>query len=392
MIGAMDEVAPPRDPAGIRWDAVAVVAALVALVAGVVQHGGERDAVDPAHDERIVWPDHAAFGAPLVAERKAGAPSGRGSASGEMQLCGGEWIAADADQKALDEAMDRAHRETERITLDRMLSSGDARAIAAALQLRALAERTPSGDPSNGAEVPSSAALVDMALTGADPEVYASAMAACAHDPRAGRCPLLNAAQWARLDTENAFAWLARAGEAHAEGDRAGEDDALWRVARATRFDSGNGSAIGHVLAHAPDDDEHAVGTTLLAVKALAAHPSTADWFKSCATASLADPTRRERCHDVATTLVARADTLVHRRIGKSIGQRLGWSAERLREIDDEEKALMQAQPFPETVAGYPFQCPTTRRGLDWLRQVAAFGETGALARAATTRTAASGR
>ncbi len=70
-----------------------------------------------------------------------------------------------------------------------------------------------------------------------------------------GHCQVMTAAQWARLDPENAAPWLAVAARRRREKDATALDDAMFHVAAAERHDPGWSALAAIVIDHAPRDD-----------------------------------------------------------------------------------------------------------------------------------------
>ncbi len=82
-------------------------------------------------------------------------------------------------------------------------------------------------------------AVVQQAANTSDARVYAFAYGLC-HTGRepAASCRSLSAAAWARIDPGNGVPWLEALGQARAQGDVAGVQDAMSRLASASRFDT----------------------------------------------------------------------------------------------------------------------------------------------------------
>lgn len=236
--------------------------------------------------------------------------------------------------------------------------------------------------------------LVRMALGTRDPEVYRLAWSACRLGIASARrssadddgCPRLDAAQWARLDPDNALPWvhaLAAAGDATS---RASIDEALYRIGQSRRFDDGFGRATDAALAL--DVDGLAPGVQAQA--ALAAVdldaliiPTYAALNGACAAAALADANRRALCDAVATRMVDSATSLLPYRLGIGLGKRLGWSDARIDALERQSQEMMAR--MREGVPAEPLSCDGVPALRSYFRRVAELGELGA-ARETRTR------
>jgi hypothetical protein len=392
--------------------AVLPVLAIVALLGGLFA---------------IAWPDAApprvAGGAvPTPPASLAADASGRdamrparttridaGTGRAEVRACGGAWLPLDAngvaDETAALELADRETDAVEAAVRARLVASGDPRDTATVLRLRTLASRFRPADPgvpdADGRQA--HAALVALAATSRDPEVYGAAYESCdaaavpstvAEVLPAG-CALLSAAQWAALAPDNAIAWLARADEARRAGEAAAERDALWRAAQAPRAVSSFGSFVGRVAAQVPDGDASLWGAYGVVVKtfglAATQRPASASVLRgSCGSTAVQDPERRELCDGVATQLVARSDTLLDRQMGVGLGRRLGWAEDRLARLKDELNEF-GARFADEAIGRDPEDCGPLRRSLRRARDMAEHGEIGALRRAEASATTLAG-
>jgi hypothetical protein len=196
----------------------------------------------------------------------------------------------------------------------------------------------------------------------------------------------MTAQQWARLDPSNAAPWLAMAAEAERRGDADTLGDAMFHVATAERDEQGWGRLPGLLIDHAPPGDNFLTGTLMLAIEGFgidaASTTAHATAMKYCSASNLADANRRESCESMAALLVDHSDTLLVRRMGAALGRRLGWSPERMRSIEEERNAL-----YEMTLRAGPLEidtstrCKEIRRGLDRIREMAAYGEVGSTRR-----------
>ncbi|MBL0122096.1 MAG: hypothetical protein IPP88_04990 [Betaproteobacteria bacterium] len=79
-------------------------------------------------------------------------------------------------------------------------------------------------------------ALAKMALNERDPAIYATAIYACGNTP-IDACSAISYIGWARIDPDNAAAWLMVANEAVRQKDLATRDEAMRRAAAASGYD-----------------------------------------------------------------------------------------------------------------------------------------------------------
>ncbi|MGZ5747752.1 MAG: hypothetical protein ACXWJ3_16380 [Caldimonas sp.] len=378
---------------------------------------GHEDPAPPARVVEAIQPSVAAAAssaaAPLVDAAAAPvSPSDAEHEAEEMQLCGGGWLRVDGDEDRV--ARDIAAAVAARMdavrepTLAAMRSSDDERVRAAAAYFEASAARyslaevgackdaadcTRKSDELWQAPEPHRDALARLAQSTTDPVVYAWAHAACRRARGASACQLVNAAQWTRLDPDNAVPWLALADEARARGDGAAVDDAMFHVASAARFDASEGQLAAVLLDHAPAGESSLLGAAHLATQAIGF--GSADAARSlqalgsyCRGRDLGDGNRRETCERIATLAAERSTSLLAQSIGISIGKRLGWPAQRLQAAEDERWAFnavsMAQERGPTAEAG----CAWAQNAVQQIRDRAEVGEV----EAARRNVAATGR
>jgi len=229
--------------------------------------------------------------------------------------------------------------------------------------------------------------LVRMALGTRDPEVYRLAWSACHLGTAARRrssdeedaCPRLEAAQWARLDPDNALPWLHALDRASAAKSAAGVEEALYRVGQSKRLDDGFGRATSAVLALEVDGlasgVQAQVAMTAVNLDALSLM-TYSPLSKACAAELLADANRRALCDAAATRLVDSANSLLPFGIGIALGKRLGWSAQRVDALERERNEAMAR--LPTQVPQQPLSCDGVTALRSYFARVAELGELGA--------------
>jgi hypothetical protein len=349
-------------------------------------------------------PEPASAPEAVVVETEA-APAGD-----EVQMCGGEWVKIGADgevdKEAAEASTKRAIEATRQATIAAMEASVDQRAQAAAhfFQMSITVNRAAADKVARGADLMQAFfdagpdahrdALVRLAQDSTDPQVYAWAYLACHRaDPRAlGSCQLINAEQWARLDSSNAAPWLILAGEADRRHDASGVDDAMYHVASAERLDSGWGRLTSAVIEHVPPDEAHLAGAVGLAVEAIGIDAATFFDYQTgaryCNARNAVDANRRETCERVAELFVDRSSTLMERAIGAGMARRLAWPTERLEAISRERAALLGVSTHDALQIDASHGCAEIRALLERFHETGTRGEVVSLQQAA----AASGK
>ena len=187
--------------------------------------------------------------------------------------------------------------------------------------------------------------LASMALSTRSPQVYAWAMRACQNDRLDGMCQLLKAEQWARLEPGNAMAWLQVGVDAQMRLDAAAVAEAMYRVSHASRVDTHWGALTGLVMSRLPSDTsvlaKGVLAEELLGIEAAVASPHLiASQF--CSEADLRDANRRQTCSAVAEVFQTRGTSLTDVGLSATLGERVGWPAERVNAVRDERDAVLQ--------------------------------------------------
>lgn len=299
----------------------------------------------------------------------------------EIEVCGGAWVRVQADG-VLDQAdLDRATRLPQaraRIVAAMRVDAGDLSQVAALW----LTMMSAGADGDRALD-----ALVQKAVSSSDPKAYALAFNSCGGDRRStGACPMLSAAQWARLDPGNLSPWLALLAEARARKEAAAEDEALHRMATARRSELDTFLLPGLVVNAAPADDASVLAAWAMADEMIGAAsawhlPGYQHLIDACKGGALRDANRRQTCAAIAEVLSEHADTVLERRFGTLIGAHVGWPAERVDRVRGEhaayEASLSATAPSVDGQRG--LSCTRLRRDLDHLRRLARLGETGVL-------------
>jgi hypothetical protein len=325
--------------------------------------------------------------APDAASRAAGpaAPSDASRAE-QVQFCGSVWVPQPADGSPVGDGIGRVPSllEARARILGAMRSDPDPYSQAVGAWL---GDGQPVVDETSGyrlwkAPVEELAAL---AVRSSDPRVYALARGVCkeGHPPGEGSCALLSAAQWARLDPDNGYAWLAVAEDARAQGDHAAMDDAIHHLSVAPRYESGIYDPLRIIVGHAGQDDASTVAAWLLVSQSVGMEaafvPPYDVLMRGCRVRMEEDPNRWQTCSAAASALAERSDTLLDRSRGRALGRRLGWPQERQDRLAGEAARWMSEEAVWNNAGKNTATCDGLRNFLAHASSGGRGGEVGAL-------------
>jgi hypothetical protein len=304
------------------------------------------------------------------------APTASGPAAGEIDVCGLGRVKADEAGRPRDMAPIRhAAQRLRAQVLPTLLDSRDDTTRAAGLLMVVLDEARAPGGIDGG--VPRARdELASMAALKGTPQLYAWAMRACQAQRGEGMCRMLSADQWARLEPSNAMAWLHAAADAKLRRDEAAVAEAMYRVSLAGKSDARQGALASTVLAKLPPEADllARVGLALELAKldAKAELPLVAA-SQYCGANEMRDANRQQVCASVANVLTKRGGTLAEATLGTSIGERAGWSAERVLAAAEEHDAIAQLSAVG--LAGEAWSCNGLALALSRIHESARQGE-----------------
>jgi hypothetical protein len=195
---------------------------------------------------------------------------------------------------------------------------------------------------------PSIDTLARSASATRDPMVYAVAVQACrragASDGPSGACQLVSAEQWARLDPDNAIAWLEVAASARSRKDAEAEAEALQRVASARESRLYGDRLPDIALSMLPSDvsalERQQVTVTLMGIFSAWTFPDYQAVTRYCSVEAVRDANRSQSCDAIASALVSRGSTLIDVGVGIRVGERVGWSGEKLTDVSMQRDAM----------------------------------------------------
>jgi hypothetical protein len=203
--------------------------------------------------------------------------------------------------------------------------------------------------------------LATLAAGSRDPLVQAYALRACQGERvREGGCAALSPLGWARLEPDNAAAWMAVVSDPRSDAQQ--QNEALLQAGRATRVELHAATMQTLVRSAQPpgggEIDRLLMGRELMRMNA--GWSAASSLPQVCDAQALRDPARRPSCEAVAELLIAKAPTLQDLIAARELGERLAWPADRLATLRSETDALriQQAQRLdgrePLTCAALP--------------------------------------
>lgn len=304
------------------------------------------------------------------------APMAPQLAADETEVCGLGRVKADETGAPRDMApIQSAAQHARDQVLPTLLASQDDAVRAAGLLLVALDDgRVPDGVFDGGASRARDE-LASLAAFKGTPQVYAWAMRACQQQRTEGVCRMLSAEQWARIEPTNAMAWLQVAADAKLRRDEPGVAEAMYRVSHATKSDARQGTLVGAVLAKLPPEADLTsrigLAAELAKMEAWTELPLVAA-SQHCGAKEVRDANRQQVCAGVADVLARRGGTRAEVALAASIGERAGWSAERVAAAGEERDAIAQMSATAQADA---WSCSALAQALARIHETARVGE-----------------
>ena len=300
----------------------------------------------------------------------------------QVEVCGVGKVKFDRDDPAAyGKYFDGLTRNARLQWLATLRKSDDDRARASGLYLEGFLDRD---SPQKQAETARDE-LVQLAVATKDPAIFALAYIKCIKGGEdlaaAGACPQLNLDDWTRADADNAVPWLQLAAKAHREGDGTAEAAAMAHAAQAHQYQPYTWSVFPFAQAAMPQEvtptDRWILTTQVIGVEAAMPAPYQ-PLFQYCSRDAQSDAAVRRQCGAVAELMVGKAATLLDLSVGKSLGGRVGWPAERVDKLTQEVNASMWA--INEMTGMDPEQqwsCDSVARGNAYMSQLGELGERG---------------
>jgi hypothetical protein len=197
-----------------------------------------------------------------------------------------------------------------------------------------------------------------------------------------GTCRQISTAQWALIDADNAVPWLYEAGFALQRQDSRALDAALLRASQARVLRMYQEAPLRLIdstaLRSATPAAAMAAAEQLVGVSAAIPAPNLQLISQYCAANARGAAERSQVCNDLAELLTTRSTALIGMRLGAVVGQRAGWSSEKLAAVRKRASDLQQAQARAVDRKDR-YSCGAIERGLGYLSAVAKYGEVAAL-------------
>ncbi len=219
-------------------------------------------------------------------------------------------------------------------------------------------------------------ALVQQAATTSNARLYALAYRTCLVDGAATpACTALTAGRWAELDPGNGVPWTFAFEEARKANDRVGQQEALARMAAASRFDEYRFAPAAAVAARSPDNDRDLASVGDLAIEAvqqsLRAPTPVNSLLAVCRANAGGDAARAQQCEAIGDVMFERTDSVLLRGMS-GVLQFATTGDESRRDVTRAEAALSAKAWSPAT--GFS-ECQEMRDTLKGIRRDAEIGE-----------------
>ena len=358
-----------------RW-IVASLALAIAILAGVLFHGRPRRVSAPAPVIQTTVTQLEAVAKPF-----ADMPGAAVDSSGGMEACGhGGVNLGTSDSTANATYLGKLTEDAGTRWRSALLSSDRSRARAVGLLLQGYPTRN---DPPGAAAGQSLDDLVQLAAGTRDPAVYAIALRMCnAHSDTemSGPCQQISVNEWARIDADNAVPWLLLAGSAQMRNDGTAETAAFRRAAEAHKSDSYGSSLYAFAQAELPVDSTPLqrlyLATELIGYEAAWPEPQYRAALKHCPIEAMQDASVRQTCDSLAELFTSKGTTMLDLLVGRRLGERVGWSADRIAALTQEWNALMQS--FTSDGGDGPWNCNRVQLRNEFIGEIARLGEVAA--------------
>jgi hypothetical protein len=305
----------------------------------------------------------------------ASAPAATADNASDRSRCGDDERPRFADAEVLDglvvvdqTAAAGPHYLAARARMDAALrASADPLARAVADWLDVGQMRTPAGRID---------ALVQQATATRDARVYSLAYRTClAGRPTTAACAALSARDWAEVDPGNGVPWLFAFEQARNANDMAAQQEALAKLATASRFDEYLFAQAAAVAAHAPEDDRDLAAVSDLSVEAIGrtfgvVTPGTS-LLGPCRAQAGGDAERARQCQAIGDAMFAHTDSVFLRGVA-GVLQFQTTGDDSKRDVARAERALAARNWSPAT--GFS-PCRQVRDVLKLMRRKGEIGE-----------------
>jgi hypothetical protein len=164
-------------------------------------------------------------------------------------------------------------------------------------------------------------AVVQQAAGTSDARIYAFAYGLC-HSGRGppASCRSLSTAAWARIGPGNGAPWLEALGQARAQGDAAGAQDAMSHLASASRFDTYAFAPIGAIASRGLENEADLAAasemTEQVLGQSLAPSPPYQALTQACSDKAGGNEAVLRQCLAISDVMFDHSDTLMARAVG----------------------------------------------------------------------------
>lgn len=186
--------------------------------------------------------------------------------------------------------------------------------------------------------------LARMAVASRSAQVYALALRACDVRKSGGTCQMLSTEQWTRLDPGNAAPWMRALDDARRRRDAGGAAEAVHRIGQSTRVDTYADSILKAAARYIEKD--LTLSMRYLTFAEYVGQTAMTDLsyqglIEHCSAVAVRDGNRLQSCAAVADALVGKgSSSVVAVSAGMAIGERTGWSVQRVQAFKDERESV----------------------------------------------------
>ena len=212
--------------------------------------------------------------------------------------------------------------------------------------------------------------LVNLALSGNDPAIYATAVHAC-NGRKSATCAQVTYAGWVKIEPNNAVAWLMVAAEASSTNDVTARDTALHRAGGAATFNphlpallplfEADGVARQSPLA------QSSIGTALVGMHVQPLLTLSNALATVCLRGESLDEARKIVCDKLASQFLDQDETVMSSMVAIAVGSKVGWQPERLQRYRD-EAAVATGLSSDQNSIENPYSCESLARSVSEVR------------------------
>jgi hypothetical protein len=315
-----------------------------------------------------------------VVSKPRATPLSKASGDG-IEICGVGKVRPDGhDEAAYSYVAEKVKPALQR-WLGALRNSDDYRSRALGLFLSSM----PDAQPERQADAQAARdELLAMAVASTDPMVYAIGLRRCAFGTAesVSACSQLSPKRWAKLDPDNAAPWLLVAERARENKDTSGEAAAFAAAGSAHRNESYMDSLLSFAEPDMPADttplESWTMAIRIFGIEAASRAP-VGPVFSYCSKEAMRDQTVAGRCGALAELWASKPGSVLDLMVGARLGERVGWTQQRLRDLKERTAAYLQLLSEPTTFsADGQWTCEAVARGNAMAVKLSIMGEVGA--------------